>query len=75
MPTSHINEDNLSEFFIAHRQQILEPDDFLDNLDDEEDTPKQQIKSKGKGKGSAQKKLDTALMEDRPYTDDFYTIH
>uniref|UniRef100_W5M403 PHD-type domain-containing protein n=1 Tax=Lepisosteus oculatus TaxID=7918 RepID=W5M403_LEPOC len=60
-------------------QRILEPDDFLDDLDDEdyeEDTPKRRGKGKGKGRGvgSARKKLDAAAaaMEDRdkPYACD-----
>uniref|UniRef100_A0A3B4U9P8 Double PHD fingers 2 n=1 Tax=Seriola dumerili TaxID=41447 RepID=A0A3B4U9P8_SERDU len=56
---------------------ILEPDDFLDDLDDEdyeEDTPKRRGKGKGKGRGvgSSRKKLDTAALEDRdkPYACD-----
>lgn len=58
-------------------QRILEPDDFLDDLDDEdyeEDTPKRRGKgkSKGKGVGSARKKLDASILEDRdkPYACD-----
>ncbi|XP_034280331.1 zinc finger protein ubi-d4 isoform X2 [Pantherophis guttatus] len=58
-------------------QRILEPDDFLDDLDDEdyeEDTPKRRGKGKAKGKGvgSARKKLDAAILEDRdkPYACD-----
>uniref|UniRef100_A0A3Q0RV45 Double PHD fingers 2 n=1 Tax=Amphilophus citrinellus TaxID=61819 RepID=A0A3Q0RV45_AMPCI len=57
--------------------RILEPDDFLDDLDDEdyeEDTPKRRGKGKGKGRGvgSSRKKLDTAALEDRdkPYACD-----
>ncbi|XP_069064163.1 zinc finger protein ubi-d4 isoform X2 [Pleurodeles waltl] len=59
--------------------RILEPDDFLDDLDDEdyeEDTPKRKGKAKSKGKGlaSARKKLDAAAaaLEDRdkPYACD-----
>ncbi|XP_069501079.1 zinc finger protein ubi-d4 isoform X2 [Ambystoma mexicanum] len=59
--------------------RILEPDDFLDDLDDEdyeEDTPKRKAKAKSKGKGlaSARKKLDAAAaaLEDRdkPYACD-----
>ncbi|XP_028658117.1 zinc finger protein ubi-d4 isoform X1 [Erpetoichthys calabaricus] len=59
--------------------RILEPDDFLDDLDDEdyeEDTPKRRGKGKGKGRGvaSAKKKLDAAAaaLEDRdkPYACD-----
>ncbi|XP_078516562.1 zinc finger protein ubi-d4 isoform X6 [Lissotriton helveticus] len=59
--------------------RILEPDDFLDDLDDEdyeEDTPKKKGKAKSKGKGlaSARKKLDAAAaaLEDRdkPYACD-----
>ncbi|XP_049897255.1 zinc finger protein ubi-d4 isoform X1 [Epinephelus moara] len=59
------------------RKRILEPDDFLDDLDDEdyeEDTPKRRGKGKGKGRGVAgnRKKLDTAALEDRdkPYACD-----
>ncbi|XP_061558664.1 zinc finger protein ubi-d4-like isoform X1 [Phycodurus eques] len=60
------------------RKKILEPDDFLDDLDDEdyeEDTPKRRGKGKGKGRGvgsSSRKKLDPAAMEDRdkPYACD-----
>ncbi|OCT81766.1 zinc finger protein ubi-d4 B isoform X3 [Xenopus laevis] len=56
--------------------RILEPDDFLDDLDDEdyeEDTPKRRKgKSKGKGIGGARKKLDAAALDDRdkPYACD-----
>ncbi|KAJ8372956.1 hypothetical protein AAFF_G00272800 [Aldrovandia affinis] len=59
--------------------RILEPDAFLDDLDDEdyeEDTPKRRGKGKGKGRGvgSARKKLDAAAaaLEDRekPYACD-----
>ncbi|XP_029470540.1 zinc finger protein ubi-d4 isoform X7 [Rhinatrema bivittatum] len=57
--------------------RILEPDDFLDDLDDEdyeEDTPKRRGKGKTKGKsiGSTRKKLDAAALEDRdkPYACD-----
>uniref|UniRef100_A0A8C9YB68 Double PHD fingers 2 n=1 Tax=Sander lucioperca TaxID=283035 RepID=A0A8C9YB68_SANLU len=56
---------------------FLEPDDFLDDLDDEdyeEDTPKRRGKGKGKGRGagSNRKKLDTAALDDRdkPYACD-----
>ncbi|XP_072302387.1 zinc finger protein ubi-d4 isoform X2 [Eucyclogobius newberryi] len=59
------------------RKRILEPDDFLDDLDDEdyeEDTPKRRGKGKGKGRGagSNRKKLDAAAQEDRdkPYACD-----
>ncbi|KAG9346525.1 hypothetical protein JZ751_006836 [Albula glossodonta] len=61
------------------RKRILEPDDFLDDLDDEdyeEDTPKRRGKGKGKGRGvsSSRKKLDAAAaaLEDRdkPYACD-----
>ncbi|XP_066574873.1 zinc finger protein ubi-d4 [Amia ocellicauda] len=61
------------------RKRILEPEDFLDDLDDEdyeEDTPKRRGKGKGKGRGvaSARKKLDAAAaaLEDRdkPYACD-----
>uniref|UniRef100_H2LT43 Double PHD fingers 2 n=1 Tax=Oryzias latipes TaxID=8090 RepID=H2LT43_ORYLA len=59
------------------RKRIIEPDDFLDDLDDEdyeEDTPKRRGKGKGKGRGvgGSRKKLDTAALEDRdkPYACD-----
>ncbi|KAM9788414.1 zinc finger protein ubi-d4 [Neosynchiropus ocellatus] len=59
------------------RKKILEPEDFLDDLDDEdyeEDTPKRRSKGKGKGRGasSTRKKLDPAALEDRdkPYACD-----
>ncbi|KAF5893024.1 zinc finger protein ubi-d4-like isoform X5, partial [Clarias magur] len=60
------------------RKRIVEPDDFMDDLDDEdyeEDTPKRRGKGKGKGRGvsSARKKLDAAAaLEDRdkPYACD-----
>ncbi|XP_051903474.1 zinc finger protein ubi-d4 isoform X4 [Hippocampus zosterae] len=63
------------------RKKILEPDDFLDDLDDddyEEDTPKRRGKGKGKGRGvgsgggSSRKKLDSAALEerDKPYVCD-----
>lgn len=52
------------------RKKVLEPDDFLDDLEDEdyeEDTPKRRGKGKGKGRGvgGSRKKLDTAALEDR----------
>ncbi|KAG9475520.1 hypothetical protein GDO78_003755 [Eleutherodactylus coqui] len=57
--------------------RILDPDEFLDDLDDEdyeEDTPKRRGKGKAKGKGlgSARKKLDAAALDDRdkPYACD-----
>uniref|UniRef100_A0A673G2J1 Zinc finger protein ubi-d4-like n=1 Tax=Sinocyclocheilus rhinocerous TaxID=307959 RepID=A0A673G2J1_9TELE len=58
--------------------RILEPDDFLDDLDDEdyeEDTPKRRGKGKGKGRGvsSARKKLEAAAAledQDKPYACD-----
>ncbi|XP_061754319.1 zinc finger protein ubi-d4 isoform X2 [Nerophis ophidion] len=59
------------------RKKILEPDDYLDDLDDEdyeEDTPKRRGKGKGKGRvgSSSKKKVDAAAMEDRdkPYACD-----
>ncbi|XP_019904045.1 zinc finger protein ubi-d4 isoform X2 [Esox lucius] len=61
------------------RKRVLEPDDFLDDLEDEdyeEDTPKRRGKGKGKGRGvsSAKKKLDAAAAaledKDRPYACD-----
>ncbi|KAM5138090.1 zinc finger protein ubi-d4 isoform 2-T2 [Mantella aurantiaca] len=74
------DDDSLSEFpSVAGRarKRILEPDDFLDDLDDEdyeEDTPKRRGKGKAKGKGlsSARKKLDAAALDDRdkPYACD-----
>ncbi|TRY57366.1 hypothetical protein DNTS_024950 [Danionella cerebrum] len=59
------------------RKRVLEPDDFLDDLDDEdyeEETPKKR-KGKGKGRGvsSARKKLEAAAAledRDRPYACD-----
>ncbi|NWS90975.1 REQU protein, partial [Toxostoma redivivum] len=64
-------------FPVRARKRILEPDDFLDDLDDEdyeEDTPKRRGKGKAKGKGvgGARKKLDAAILEDRdkPYACD-----
>ncbi|NXM90343.1 REQU protein, partial [Oenanthe oenanthe] len=72
--------DSLGEFPVSNsraRKRILEPDDFLDDLDDEdyeEDTPKRRGKGKAKGKGvgGARKKLDAAILEDRdkPYACD-----
>ncbi|KAM3868820.1 zinc finger protein ubi-d4 isoform 2-T2 [Diretmus argenteus] len=55
------------------RKRIIEPEDFLDDLDDEdyeEDTPKRRGKGKGKGRGvgSGRKKPDSAAaaaQEDR----------
>ncbi|ETE68735.1 Zinc finger protein ubi-d4, partial [Ophiophagus hannah] len=80
LPDPRTDEDSLSEFPVANsrtRKRILEPDDFLDDLDDEdyeEDTPKRRGKGKAKGKGvgSARKKLDAAILEDRdkPYACD-----
>ncbi|XP_059911781.1 zinc finger protein ubi-d4 isoform X2 [Gadus macrocephalus] len=59
------------------KKRTLEPDDYLDDLDDEdyeEDTPKRRGKGKGKGRGasSSRKKLDTAALEDqdKPYACD-----
>ncbi|KAM6970770.1 zinc finger protein ubi-d4 isoform 2-T2 [Aplochiton taeniatus] len=60
------------------RKKILEPEDFLDDIDDEDyedDTPKRRGKGKGKGRGgvsSSRKKLDAAALEDRdkPYACD-----
>ncbi|XP_043931731.1 zinc finger protein ubi-d4 isoform X2 [Protopterus annectens] len=58
--------------------RILDPDDFLDDLDDEdyeEDTPKRRGKgkAKGRGSGSARKRLETSIFDDRdkPYACDF----
>ncbi|KQK85004.1 zinc finger protein ubi-d4 [Amazona aestiva] len=66
-----------SPAWYGSHQRILEPDDFLDDLDDEdyeEDTPKRRGKGKAKGKGvsGARKKLDAAILEDRdkPYACD-----
>ncbi|XP_072573640.1 zinc finger protein ubi-d4-like isoform X4 [Paramormyrops kingsleyae] len=52
------------------RKRILEPEDYLDDLDDEdyeEDTPKKRGKSKGKSRAvtSTRKKPDAAALEDR----------
>ncbi|KAK2511332.1 zinc finger protein ubi-d4-like [Columba guinea] len=73
-------DDDAAEFPGANsraRKRILEPEDFLDDLDDEdyeEDTPKRRGKGKAKGKGvgGARKKLDAAILEDRdkPYACD-----
>ncbi|XP_064827823.1 zinc finger protein ubi-d4-like isoform X2 [Oncorhynchus masou masou] len=61
------------------RKRVLEPDDFLDDLEDEdyeEDTPKRRGKGKGKGRGvsSAKKKLDAVVAaledKDKPYSCD-----
>ncbi|KAL4622951.1 zinc finger protein ubi-d4-like isoform X1 [Arapaima gigas] len=59
------------------RKRILEPEDFLDDLDDEdyeEDTPKRRGKSKNKSRAgsSTRKKPDAAAVEDtdKPYTCD-----
>ncbi|XP_027529387.1 zinc finger protein ubi-d4-like, partial [Neopelma chrysocephalum] len=75
-----MDDDSLGEFPVTNsraRKRILEPDDFLDDLDDEdyeEDTPKRRGKGKAKGKGvgGARKKLDAAILEDRdkPYACD-----
>ncbi|TRZ10040.1 hypothetical protein HGM15179_017077 [Zosterops borbonicus] len=72
LPDPRLDDDSLGEF-----PRILEPDDFLDDLDDEdyeEDTPKRRGKGKAKGKGvgGARKKLDAAILEDRdkPYACD-----
>ncbi|MGH0146762.1 UNVERIFIED_CONTAM: hypothetical protein FKN15_037573 [Acipenser sinensis] len=56
-------------------KRILEPEDFLDDLDDEdyeEDTPKRRGKGKGKGRGvgSARKKLDAIEDREKPYACD-----
>ncbi|KAK1150945.1 zinc finger protein ubi-d4 isoform X2 [Acipenser oxyrinchus oxyrinchus] len=72
------DEDSLSEFPGANsrtRKRILEPEDFLDDLDDEdyeEDTPKRRGKGKGKGRGvgSTRKKLDAIEDRDKPYACD-----
>ncbi|XP_068034797.1 zinc finger protein ubi-d4 isoform X1 [Anomalospiza imberbis] len=80
LPDARADDDSLGEFPVANsraRKRILEPDDFLDDLDDEdyeEDTPKRRGKGKAKGKGvgGARKKLDAAILEDRdkPYACD-----
>uniref|UniRef100_A0A8C4KB49 Double PHD fingers 2 n=1 Tax=Dromaius novaehollandiae TaxID=8790 RepID=A0A8C4KB49_DRONO len=80
LPDPRLDDDSLGEFPAANsraRKRILEPDDFLDDLDDEdyeEDTPKRRGKGKAKGKGvgGARKKLDAAILEDRdkPYACD-----
>uniref|UniRef100_A0A8I3VYQ3 Double PHD fingers 2 n=1 Tax=Callithrix jacchus TaxID=9483 RepID=A0A8I3VYQ3_CALJA len=79
-PDPRVDDDSLGEFPVTNsraRKRILEPDDFLDDLDDEdyeEDTPKRRGKgkSKSKGVGSARKKLDASILEDRdkPYACD-----
>lgn len=46
-----LHHDHLTSFLNGSTQRILEPDDFLDDLDDEdyeEDTPKRRGKGKGK---------------------------
>uniref|UniRef100_A0A674HBD3 Double PHD fingers 2 n=1 Tax=Taeniopygia guttata TaxID=59729 RepID=A0A674HBD3_TAEGU len=80
LPEPRADDDGLADFPPANsraRKRILEPDDFLDDLDDEdyeEDTPKRRGKGKAKGKGvgGARKKLDAAILEDRdkPYACD-----
>ncbi|NWH91701.1 REQU protein, partial [Aegithalos caudatus] len=80
LPDPRADDDSLGEFPVSNsraRKRILEPDDFLDDLDDEdyeEDTPKRRGKGKAKGKGvgGARKKLDAAILEDRdkPYACD-----
>uniref|UniRef100_A0A8C3C159 Double PHD fingers 2 n=1 Tax=Cairina moschata TaxID=8855 RepID=A0A8C3C159_CAIMO len=80
LPDPRGDDDSLGEFPVTNsraRKRILEPDDFLDDLDDEdyeEDTPKRRGKGKAKGKGvgGARKKLDAAILEDRdkPYACD-----
>ncbi|XP_068521842.1 zinc finger protein ubi-d4 [Anas acuta] len=80
LPDPRGDDDSLGEFPVTNsraRRRILEPDDFLDDLDDEdyeEDTPKRRGKGKAKGKGvgGARKKLDAAILEDRdkPYACD-----
>ncbi|XP_050840426.1 zinc finger protein ubi-d4-like [Serinus canaria] len=80
LPDPRMDDDSLGEFPVTNsraRKRILEPDDFLDDLDDEdyeEDTPKRRGKGKAKGKGvgGARKKLDAAILEDRdkPYACD-----
>ncbi|CAO2584365.1 Zinc finger protein ubi-d4 [Lemmus lemmus] len=79
-PDPRVDDDSLGEFPVTNsraRKRILEPDDFLDDLDDEdyeEDTPKRRGKGKSKSKGvsSARKKLDASILEDRdkPYACD-----
>ncbi|KFW73116.1 Zinc finger protein ubi-d4, partial [Pygoscelis adeliae] len=54
LPDPRIDDDSLGEFPVTNsraRKRILEPDDFLDDLDDEdyeEDTPKRRGKGKAK---------------------------
>uniref|UniRef100_A0A7N4PNX2 Double PHD fingers 2 n=1 Tax=Sarcophilus harrisii TaxID=9305 RepID=A0A7N4PNX2_SARHA len=79
-PNPQADDDSLGEFPVTNsraRKRILEPEDFLDDLDDEdyeEDTPKRRGKGKAKGKGvsNARKKLDASILEDRdkPYACD-----
>ncbi|KFM00367.1 Zinc finger protein ubi-d4, partial [Aptenodytes forsteri] len=83
LPDPRIDDDSLGEFPVTNSRagkRILEPDDFLDDLDDEdyeEDTPKRRGKGKAKGKGvgGARKKLDAAILEDRdkPYACDMFS--
>ncbi|NXD59948.1 REQU protein, partial [Corvus moneduloides] len=80
LPDPRMDDDSLGEFPVTNsraRKRILEPDDFLDDLDDEdyeEDPPQRRGKGKAKGKGvgGARKKLDAAILEDRdkPYACD-----
>uniref|UniRef100_A0A2I3SHM1 Zinc finger protein ubi-d4 n=1 Tax=Pan troglodytes TaxID=9598 RepID=A0A2I3SHM1_PANTR len=72
-PDPRVDDDSLGKFPVTNsqaRKRILEPDDFLDDLDDEycEDAPKHQ----GKGCGSAHKELDASNLEDqdKPYACD-----
>ncbi|XP_061154840.1 zinc finger protein ubi-d4 isoform X3 [Syngnathus typhle] len=79
-PATRIRKVLLLHAYLSYSKQrkILEPDDFLDDLDDEdyeEDTPKRRGKGKGKGRGvgsSSKKKLDSAALEerDKPYVCD-----
>ncbi|XP_077360159.1 zinc finger protein ubi-d4 isoform X3 [Festucalex cinctus] len=83
-PRASEEDSNLSDYTAGLnpatrvRKKILEPDDFLDDLDDEdyeEDTPKRRGKGKGKGRGvgsGSRKKLDSAALEerDKPYACD-----
>ncbi|XP_062892603.1 zinc finger protein ubi-d4 isoform X2 [Mobula hypostoma] len=80
--SDHRDDDSLNDYPVNNsraRKRILDPDDFLDDLDDEdyeEDLPKRRSKGRAKGKGvgrSARKKaMDAAAIEDRekPYACD-----
>lgn len=61
-------------FRSAPLQRILEPDDFLDDLDDEdyeEDTPKR----RGKGKGKVRREHTAGVIFLKPWMAMFHHIH